>query len=120
VGAHGQLQGLGYHWELWALASGGFSSMQALRMATLGGAEMLGMARDLGSIEAGKLADLLVLEANPLHNLEHTTALKYVMKGGELYDAETMDQVWPQRRALPQQWWWHSGPQQLAPVDSSP
>jgi hypothetical protein len=120
VGAHGQLQGLGYHWELWALASGGFTPLQALRMATLGGAEMLGMARDLGSIEAGKLADLLVLEANPLHNLEHTTALKYVMKGGELYDAETMDQVWPQRRALPQQWWWHSGPQQLAPVDSSP
>ena len=120
VGAHGQLQGLGYHWELWALASGGFTPQQALHMATLGGAEMLGMAQDLGSVEAGKLADLVILEANPLQSIEHSADIKYVMKGGEMYDAETMDQVWPQQSALPQQWWWHSGPPPRSPAAISP
>lgn len=113
VGSHGQLQGLGFHWELWALASGGFSPLQALHMATLGGAEMLGVAQDLGSVESGKLADLLVLAANPLDDIHNTLALQQVMKGGDLYDAATLDQVWPQQKPLPQQWWWSSGPQHL-------
>jgi len=114
VGAHGQLQGLGFHWELWALASGGFTHMQALHMATLGGAQMLGMAQDLGSIEPGKLADLLVLSADPLDDISNTAALRQVMKGGELYDADTLDQVWPEQAPLPEQWWWSSGPRSLS------
>ena len=59
VGAHGQLQGLGYHWELWALHSGGLTEVEALRSATLMGAEIIGLGQDLGSLEVGKLADLV-------------------------------------------------------------
>lgn len=110
IGAHGQLQGLGYHWELWAVASGGYDNLQALQLATIGGATMLGMGADLGSLEVGKLADLLVLNENPLEDLRHTTTLEYVMKGGDMYQAETLDQVWPHKKPLPDQWWWHSGP----------
>ncbi|MFK7913705.1 MAG: amidohydrolase family protein [Pseudomonadales bacterium] len=109
VGSHGQLQGLGYHWELWALASGGFSPLQALRSATLDGARIIGVDRDVGSIEPGKLADLLVLHENPLANLRATTALQRVIKGGVVYDAQTLDQQWPEQRPLPRQWW-QSGP----------
>jgi len=84
--------------------------LQALQLATIGGATMLGMGADLGSLEVGKLADLLVLNENPLEDLRHTTTLEYVMKGGDMYQAETLDQVWPHKKPLPDQWWWHSGP----------
>ncbi len=96
LGAHGQLQGLGAHWELWALASeGAMTPLEALRAATLSGATYLGMEADLGSIEAGKLADFLVLEKDPLADIENTDSLQYVIKNGELFDASTMDRLWP-------------------------
>ncbi len=72
VGSHGQLQGLGYHWEMWSLAAGGLTPMETLRAATLHGAAIVGLAQDLGSIEAGKLADLVVLDANPLDDIRNT------------------------------------------------
>jgi len=110
VGSHGQLQGLGYHWELWAIASGGLSHHDALRAATLLGAEAIGLGQDLGSLEPGKLADLLVLEKNPLEDIRHTNTLRYVMKNGRLYDANTLDEVWPRQRAAPDEPWRHTAP----------
>jgi hypothetical protein len=82
VGSHGQFQGLGYHWELWNMASGKLTAHEALRSATIMGADMIGRAKDVGSIEAGKLADILVMDANPLVNIKNSNTLKYVMKNG--------------------------------------
>ncbi|HET7038427.1 MAG TPA: amidohydrolase family protein, partial [Gemmatimonadales bacterium] len=84
VGSHGQFQGLGYHWELWAVQSGGMSPHDALRVATVLGAEAIGLGKDLGTLEQGKLADLLVLDANPLENIRNTNTIRYVMKNGRL------------------------------------
>ncbi len=110
VGAHGQLQGLGYHWELWSLASGGMTPLEALRVATLYGAEALALADDLGSIEPGKLADLIILDANPLDDIRNTNTIRWVMKNGELFEGDTLNQVWPQQKPLPPLWWWDDKP----------
>ena len=103
IGSHGQLQGLGYHWELWAMSMGGASNHDVLRMATIYGAEAIGMGQDLGTIEAGKVADILVLEKDPLTDLRNTASLQYVMKNGRLYEANTLDEIWPRKRPLPPQ-----------------
>ena len=105
VGAHGQLQGLGYHWELWALASGGLTPHEALRAATLHGAEMIGVAQDTGTITPGKLADLVVLDADPLADIRHSDNIVYVVKNGEVFAGDTLDRVWPAAEPLPTQWW---------------
>ena len=105
LGGHGELEGLGNHWEMWALAKGGMTSAEVLRVATVNGAEAIGMAADLGSIESGKLADLVVLDRNPLANIRNTTSIRYVMKNGVLYLGETLDQVWPNAAVLPTPWW---------------
>ena len=104
VGSHGQLQGLGYHWELWSIQSGGLSEHGALRAATLSGAEAIGLAEDLGSIEVGKLADLVILGANPLENIRNSRAIRYVMKNGRLYDGDTLDEVWPRNVPFHRSW----------------
>lgn len=96
LGAHGQLQGLGPHWELWALGDGGWAPLDALRAATLNGAAYLGLDADLGSLEVGKLADLVVLDENPLESLQNTEQVHRVMKGGVLYDPDTLATVWPE------------------------
>ena len=97
LGAHGQLQGLGAHWELWMLQQGGLTPHQTLRAATLWGAEYLGLGSQLGSIEPGKLADLVILDANPLESIRNSEKIGMVMKGGLLYN-ENLDQVWPSER----------------------
>lgn len=105
LGGHGELEGLGNHWEMWALAKGGMTPAEVLRVATVNGAEAIGMTADLGSIEVGKLADLVVLDQNPLSNIRNTTSIRYVMKNGFLYRGETLDQIWPNLVPFPARWW---------------
>ena len=110
IGSHGQFQGLGYHWEMWALASGGASNMDVLRSATMQGAEAMGLAQDLGSLEPGKLADFVVLDKNPLDDIHNTNTIHYVMKNGELFDGNTLDEIYPVQKPLPPLWWWSEKP----------
>jgi imidazolonepropionase-like amidohydrolase/Tol biopolymer transport system component len=105
LGAHGQREGLGAHWELWMLVQGGMTPLQALRAATLSGARYLGMDRDIGSLEPGKLADLFVVEGNPLQDIRASDRVRYTMVGGRLYDARTMDELWPRQVKRPRQFW---------------
>lgn len=106
VGGHGELQGLGYHWEMWAFAMGGMTPAEILRAATIDGAKIIGIEQDLGSIEAGKLADILVLDANPLTNIENTNSIRFVIKNGAVYEGDTLTQVWPERKEMAPFWWW--------------
>ena len=85
LGGHGQMQGLGPHWELWAFVQGGMTPMQALRVGTLFPAQTLGLDRELGSIETGKRADFVVLEKNPLEKIENTDSVALVVKNGRAY-----------------------------------
>jgi Tol biopolymer transport system component len=96
IGSHGEHHGIAAHWEVWMGASA-LGNMGALEVASLQGAHFLGADRDLGSLEVGKLADLIVLNANPLENIRNTLDMRYVMKGGRLYDALSLDEVWPRQ-----------------------
>jgi hypothetical protein len=110
VGAHGQIHGIGFHWELWMVASGGMSNHDALKTATLHGAEAIGMGSEIGTLEAGKFADLVVLARNPLDDLRNTNTVTHVMKGGRLYNGDSMDEEWPRQRKLPKFHWQTSAP----------
>jgi Tol biopolymer transport system component len=110
LGGHGQRQGIQCHWELWAIASGGMPTHEVLKVGTVYGAEGIGMSQDLGTLAKGKLADLIVLDRNPLENIRNTNTVRYVMKNGELYEADTLDQIWPQQKKLPRQYWWDLEP----------
>lgn len=90
LGAHGQLAGLGAHWELWLLKASGITNMQALRCATLDGARYLGLDADIGSIEVGKLADMLVMEKNPLEDIRNSDSIRSTVLNGRVYDARTL------------------------------
>jgi imidazolonepropionase-like amidohydrolase len=92
IGSHGQQHGIGSHWEIWMAASA-LGPMGALEVATVHGAHFLGATKDLGSVSAGKLADLVVLNSNPLENIRNTQDIRWVMKAGVLYDGMTLEEV---------------------------
>ncbi len=109
LGAHGQLQGLGAHWELWMFEQGGMTNMEALRVATINGAHYLGMDHEIGSLEIGKLADLVVLDKNPLENIRNTDSVTHTMVNGRLFDAATMNEIGNQQRERLPFWWERDG-----------
>ena len=98
LGAHGQREGLAAHWEMWMFEQGGMSPHRALIAGTINGARYIGMEADLGSLEAGKLADLIVLEENPLQNLRSSELVRYVMVGGRIFDALSMNEIAGEKR----------------------
>ncbi|MEQ1831579.1 MAG: amidohydrolase family protein [Candidatus Eisenbacteria bacterium] len=105
IGAHGQREGLGAHWEIWSLVLGGMTPLEALHCATIGGARYLGLDGDLGSLEPGKLADLVIMDKDPLADIRNTESLSRVMLNGRLYDANTLDELLPRKRARASYWW---------------
>jgi imidazolonepropionase-like amidohydrolase/Tol biopolymer transport system component len=105
IGAHGQREGLGSHWEIWAFVLGGMSPLQALSAATIDPARHLGMARDLGSVETGKLADLLIVDGNPLADIRVTDHIAYVVQNGRIYEGGTLtERLSGQRKLVPFYW----------------
>jgi imidazolonepropionase-like amidohydrolase/Tol biopolymer transport system component len=109
IGAHGQMEGIAAHWEMWSFVKGGWTPLQALQAATVNPARTLGMSRDIGSLEAGKLADLVVLDANPLDNIRNTERVSQVMLGGRLYDAATLNEQVTGNSRRRAYWWEGSG-----------
>lgn len=106
VGAHGQMPGLGFHWEAWSHAQGGMTPVEMLRAMTFNGARYIGMDHALGSLEAGKLADLVVLGKNPLEDWRNTDSVAMVMINGRLYDAGDLSEVAPAKGPA-RRYWFH-------------
>ncbi|HZI29938.1 MAG TPA: amidohydrolase family protein [Gemmatimonadaceae bacterium] len=105
VGAHHEVQGIGTPWDLLLIASGGMPNHDVLRVGTIFGARSIGLDRDLGTVEAGKLADLIVFDGNPLTDLRTILKPRYVMRNGFLFESETLNEVWPEQKPLPRRWW---------------
>lgn len=105
MGSHGEIPGLGFHWEMEAHVMGGWTPEEALRAGTLGSSQAIGRDADLGSLERGKIADLVVLDRNPLANIRNTLAISLVMQAGRLYDASTLDELWPVTRPFGHPWY---------------
>ncbi|MDQ2892436.1 MAG: amidohydrolase family protein [Pseudomonadota bacterium] len=109
IGAHGQQSGLGPHWEMWSFVRGGWSPVEALRAGTIMPATSLGYAKDVGSLEVGKLADLVVLDADPTVDIRNSDKISRVMLGGRLYDSATMNEVVTGNRKTAPLWWQQAG-----------
>ena len=109
IGAHGQQAGLGPHWELWSFVRGGWTPVEALAAGTISSARSLGYDKDVGSLEPGKLADLLVLDADPTVDIRNSDKINRVMLGGRLYDPTTLNEVGTGKRTRQPYWWERSG-----------
>lgn len=105
IGAHGQQAGIGSHWELWSFVRGGMSPLEALAAGTIVSAQSLGMDSEIGSLEAGKLADLLVLDADPTADIRNSDKISRVMLNGRLYDPLTMNEMVTGSRKRAAYWW---------------
>ncbi len=105
LGSHGEQQGIGAHWELWMLQSGGMTNWQTLYAATMNGAESIGLEKQVGSLEPGKLADLVVYNTNPAENIRNSTDILYVIKNGVVYSGDTLDELWPAQKKFPPFFW---------------
>lgn len=105
IGAHGQEEGLGSHWEMWSFVRGGMSPLEALKAATVTPATALGYITDIGTLEEGKLADLVILDANPLDDIANTDEIDAVMLNGRLYDAQTMNEIGGAERQRKKYYW---------------
>ncbi|WP_149276141.1 amidohydrolase family protein [Pareuzebyella sediminis] len=105
LGAHGQLQGLGAHWELWMLHQGGMTNMEALKAATLNSAEYIGAGDEIGSLKEGKLADLIVLDKNPLEDIHNSQTVRYTVVNGRIYDTDTMNEIGNHPKERSKFWW---------------
>ncbi|WP_026063255.1 amidohydrolase family protein [Pedobacter arcticus] len=105
LGSHGQLQGLGAHWELWMLAQGGMKPIDCIKAATINGAAYLGMDKEIGSLKQGKLADLIVLNANPLDDIRNSEKIRYTMVNGRLFDVSTMNEIGNKEKPRNMFWW---------------
>ena len=120
MGAHGEVPGIGFHWEMFAHALGGMKPMAVLHAATAGSAETIGRLHDLGTIQAGKLADLVVLSRDPLADIRNTLSIAMVMRDGQLYDGDTLATLWPDPHPLPAPWFaTPNQPQQWSPASNS-
>lgn len=105
MGAHGQIQGIGALWEMWMLHQGGMTEMEVLAASTINGAEYLGMDSEIGSLETGKLADIIVIDGNPLEDLYKTENVVYTILNGRVYDSETMNEIGNYDVKRPAFWW---------------
>ena len=109
IGAHGQEPGIAAHWELWSFVRGGMTPVEALRAGTIESARSLGYDADIGSLEAGKLADLVVLDADPTVDIRNSDKVSKVMLNGRLYDAATLNEEVSGTRKRPAYYWEKDG-----------